>query len=109
MGKKSARTIFGYDKTSVFTSKSMNSRQGDPVLRRQMKVPKDYLSTLATESGGSVFSQPVISQENRVRIGGKLEKKVAASVLGSRVAADDPASCQVSFPIALFGFTLKWL
>ena len=31
----------------------------------------------------------------RVRIGGKLEKKVAASVLGSRVAADDPASCQV--------------
>ena len=63
--KKSARTIFGYDKTSVFTSKSMNSRQGDPVLRRQMKVPKDYLSTLATESGGSVFSQAVISQENR--------------------------------------------
>ena len=34
----------------------------------------------------------------RERIGGKLEKKVAASVLGSRVAADDPASCQV------FGF-----
>ena len=63
--KKSVRTIFGYDKTSVFTSKSMNSRQGDPVLRRQMKVPKDYLSTLATESGVSVFSQTVISQENR--------------------------------------------
>ena len=33
--------------------------------RKQMKVPKDYLSTLATESGGSVFSQTVISQENR--------------------------------------------
>ena len=34
---------------------------------------------------------------SRERIGGKLEKKVAASVFGSRVAADDPASCQVSY------------
>ena len=63
--KKSVRTIFGYDKNSVFTSKSMKGRQGDAVLRRQLKVPKDYLSTLATESGGSVFSQTVLSQKNR--------------------------------------------
>ena len=63
--KKSVRTIFGYDKHSVFTSKSMKGRQGDAVLRRQLKVPKDYLSTLATESGGSVFSQTVLSQKNR--------------------------------------------
>ena len=35
--KKSARTIFGYDKTSVFTSKSMNSRQGETVLRKAVK------------------------------------------------------------------------
>ena len=62
---KSVRTIFGYDKNSVFTSKSMKGRQGDAVLRRQLKVPKDYLSTLATESGGSVFSQTVLSQKNR--------------------------------------------
>ena len=38
----------------------------------------------------------------RLIIGGKLEKKVAASVLGSRVAADDPASCQVFGFIQIF-------
>jgi hypothetical protein len=40
----------------VFTIKNLNEAQGDAVLRRQLKDPKDFLSTLATESGGTVFS-----------------------------------------------------
>ena len=42
---------------------------------------------------------------SRERIGGKLEKKMAASVFGSRVAADDPASCQVSYS---FPHSIVW-
>jgi len=87
--KKSVRKIYGYDKTSVFTAKSMKRRQGDTALRGQLRVPKDYLSTLATESGGSVFSQTVLSKSFR-------EQKYAASILGRRVAASGtPSSCQV--------------
>ena len=63
--KKNMRTIYGFDKTSVFTAKSMNSAKGEMTLRSQMKVPKDYMSTLATESGGSVFSQTVLDRTFR--------------------------------------------
>ena len=63
--KKNVRTIYGFDKNSVYTAKSMKNRAGDSTLRSQLKVPKDYLSTLATESGGSVFSQAVLSRSFR--------------------------------------------
>jgi hypothetical protein len=65
--KKNVRAIYGFDKTSVFTakSKSMKKARGNSALRSQLKVPKDYLSTLATESGGSVFSQAVLTRTFR--------------------------------------------
>ena len=81
--------IFGFDKLSVFTTKNLNTLSGDMTLRGQLKVPKDYLSTLATESGGSVFSQSFLVQSSR-------EFKTAASIFGRRVAKTAvPNSCQV--------------
>merc|ERR1711881_694613 len=52
--RPSQTDIYGFDKRSVFTSRNPAS---DPTLRRHLKIPKDYLSALATESGGSVFTQ----------------------------------------------------
>ena len=81
--------IFGFDKLSVFTAKNLNTLSGDMTLRGQLKVPKDYLSTLATESGGSVFSQSFLVQSSR-------DFKTAASIFGRRVARTAvPNSCQV--------------
>jgi hypothetical protein len=58
-------------------------------LRRQLRVPKDYLSTLATESRGSVFLQSALRDKNAKRV---------ASILGRRVAKTAvPSPCQVCF------------
>ena len=89
--KKSRKKIqiFGFDKLSVFTARNLNTLSGDMTLRGQLKVPKDYLSTLATESGGSVFSQSFLVQSSR-------DFKTAASIFGRRVARTAvPNSCQV--------------
>ena len=95
---KKSRTIFGYDKTSVFTSKHLKAKTGDSRLRDQMKVPKDYVSTLATESGGSVFSQVVLNQSSK-------DQKTAASIFGRRVAESGvPSCCQVNRLYILFNY-----
>eukprot|EP00092_Neocalanus_flemingeri_P021561 GFUD01023385.1.p1 GENE.GFUD01023385.1~~GFUD01023385.1.p1 ORF type:complete len:4113 (+),score=926.88 GFUD01023385.1:759-12341(+) len=87
--KKSRNTILGFDKFSVFTAKNLNTLSGDVTLRGQLKVPKDYLSTLATESGGSVFSQSSFVQSAR-------NFKTAASIFGRRVARTAvPSDCQI--------------
>ena len=88
--KKSRNKILGYDKSSVFTARNLNTLSGDAALRGQLKVPKDYLSTLATESGGSVFSQASLVQSSR-------DFKTAASIFGRRVAKTSvPIECQVN-------------
>ena len=89
--KKSRSKIVGFDKTSVFTTRNLKSLtgEGDTSLRNQLKVPKDYPATLATESGGSVFSQTSLLQS-------ALEFKTAASIFGRRVAKTAvPNDCQV--------------
>jgi len=92
--KKSRNKILGFDKLSVYTAKNLNTLSGDATLRGQLKVPKDYLSTLATESGGSVFSQSSISQSSR-------DFKTAASIFGRRVAKTAISShCQICECIA---------
>ena len=48
--------ILGFTKDAVFTARNLNTAGGDLGLRSQLKLPKDYISTLATESGGSVFA-----------------------------------------------------
>merc|ERR1719225_491482 len=73
--KKKKSIIYGFDKMSVFTVKNLNSQAGDTSLRKQLRIPKDFMSTLATESGGSVFSHESLVQEFT-------RYKVAASVFG---------------------------
>ena len=71
--------ILGFDKSSAFTVKNLNSLTGDVALRGQLRVPKDYLSTLATESGGSVFTQTSFIRSSR-------DFKYAVSIFARRVA-----------------------
>ena len=53
-------------------------------------VVQDFMSTLATESGGSVFSHESLERTNR-------ESKVAASVFGRVIATSAlPNACQVN-------------
>jgi len=83
--------IFGYDATTVFTSRTPAS---DPTLRRHLRVPKDYLSALATESGGSVFTQAQLA--HAIAKPNNSQGKQAASVFGARIASSGlPSSCQV--------------
>ena len=101
--KKSRNKILGFDKSSVYTAKNINTHSGDVTLRGRLKVPKDYLSTLATESGGSVFSQSSFIQSSR-------DYKTAASIFGRRVAKTAISShCQVSFWFEITLFTLSFL
>ncbi len=58
-------------------------------MRRQLRMPKDYLSALATESRGAVFLQSHLAD--------RAAAKRVASILGRRVAkSGNPSACQVS-------------
>ena len=104
--KKLKTKIYGFDKYSVLTLKNLNSPEGDTSYRNLLKIPKvsilsftlhisfenifkDYISTLASESGGSVFTQDSMVSTYR-------ENKHAASIFGRIVAKSaKPNSCQV--------------
>ena len=84
---KSTDKIYGFSKTSVFTIKNLNDFKGDNVLRKQLKDPKDFLSTLATESGGTVFAL------NKFEAA---EAKKSAAIFSIQIATRaEPAPCQV--------------
>ena len=71
---KSTEKLYGFSKSSVFTIKNLNDFKGDAVLRKQLKDPKDYISTLATESGGTAFTL------TKFESGQALETKKSATI-----------------------------
>lgn len=82
--------IHGFSKTLVYTARNLNDFNGDSVLRKQLKDPKDFLSTLATESGGTVFTLSKFESSEA------LESKKSATIFGIQVALRaEPAPCQV--------------
>lgn len=87
--KNSAKKeVFGYNRNAAFTANG----QADTVLRKQINNPKDYLSTLAIQSGkGSVFDLTKLDQANRVTA------KRAGLVMAKNIAAPggSPPECQV--------------
>jgi hypothetical protein len=84
---KSTDKIYGFSKTSVFTIKNLSDFKGDNVLRKQLKDPKDFLSTLATESGGTVFALNKFESS---------EAKRSATIFSIQIATRaEPAPCQV--------------
>lgn len=85
--------MYGYDEDGFFTKSSLHQpgeKKGDRALRRQLRLPKDYLSALARESGGTVFNLQRFDVED------KLTAKMAATVLSKQVALRaEPSPCQV--------------
>ncbi len=67
--------MFGFTKKSVITAGRF-----DKDLRRQLKDPKDHLSTLAQESGGSAFDLDRLSSSK------KMTAKKAKTMVGKSVA-----------------------
>jgi len=80
--------VFGFNRKAAFTANG----QADTVLRKQITYPKDYLSTLAMQSGkGAVFDLTKIDQSNRVtakKAGLEISKQIA-------LAGGSPPDCQV--------------
>ena len=86
---KSMGDIYGFDRRSVYTHNSLNTRHGEETLRIHLRTPKDSLSALAIKSGGSVFSQTHLTESSR-------SSKAAASIFGRQVARTGvPSQCQV--------------
>jgi hypothetical protein len=87
--KKSAKKeVFGYSRNAAFTANG----QADTVLKKQINNPKDYLSTLAIQSGkGNVFDLTKLNQANRVTA------KRASLVMAKNIATagGSPPECQV--------------
>ncbi len=70
----------------------MNVDEGSTSLRRQLRPFKDYLSALALETGGSVFTLRRLSRTDA----DSLTTKRAATVLARRVSQRaEPSPCQV--------------
>jgi hypothetical protein len=87
---RSTDKIHGFSKTLVFTARNLNDDKGDSVLRKQLRDPKDFISTLATESGGTVFALSKFDSNQA------LEAKKSATIFGIQVAVRaEPAPCQV--------------
>jgi len=80
--------VFGYSRIAAITADG----QTDVALRKQINNPKDYLSTLAIQSGkGTVFDLTKLDQSNRAtakRAGLALAKQIALS-------GGSPPDCQV--------------
>lgn len=82
--------MYGYDQDGFFTKSNLHQDEGDRALRRQLRLPKDYLSALAMESGGTVFSLQRFDPQD------KLTSKMASTVLSRQLALRaEPSSCQV--------------
>merc|ERR1712117_933650 len=77
--------MFGFSKDSVVTASSL-----DKDLRRQLKDPKDQVSTLAQESGGVVFDL------NRLKSRKRTMAKKASTMMGKALAQlSKPLDCEV--------------
>merc|ERR1712203_324324 len=80
--------VFGYSRKAAYTADG----QVDVALRKQINNPKDYLSTLAMQSGkGTVFDLSKLDQTNRAtakRAGLAIAKQIA-------IAGGSPPDCQV--------------
>jgi hypothetical protein len=82
------RAVIGYDKKVVFTADG----QIDELLRKQLLDPKNYLSTLAIESGpGTVFDLQKLEQ------GIRSSKKEVAVMISQQIVrtGGHPPECQV--------------
>ena len=87
---RSTDKVHGFSKTHIYTARNLNDVKGDSVLRKQLRDPKDFLSTLATESGGTVFALSKFEANEPV------ENKKSGSIFGIQVAVRaEPAECQV--------------
>ena len=79
--------ILGYDSNEIFTTDNLSYSS----LRRQLKIPKNYVATLAPESGGSAFNIGKLSNTL-----GALKVKTAGTVMANKIALTaEPSSCQV--------------
>lgn len=77
--------MFGFSKDSVITASAL-----DKDLRRQLKDPKDQVSTLAQESGGAVFDL------NRLKSRKRTLAKKASTMMGKALAElSKPLGCEV--------------
>jgi len=77
--------MFGFSKNAVVTASSL-----DKDLRRQLKDPKDQVSTLAQESGGVVFDL------NRLKSRKRTMAKKASTMMGKALAElSQPLDCEV--------------
>ncbi|KAK7070067.1 hypothetical protein SK128_012864, partial [Halocaridina rubra] len=90
---KEKKKLLGMDSRNAFTVKDARKSNviGDPVLRRQLKMPKDqlgYCAPLALETSGSIFTMNSISSSKKRTSGGRLKKKVEklAMVFGKRLS-----------------------
>jgi len=92
---KSTDKIYGFSKSAIYTIKNLNDMNGDTILRKQLKDPKDYLSTLATESGGTAFAFSKFELSNTA------ETKKSTTIFAVQVAVRaQPDPCQVCDCIA---------
>ena len=91
MKKRAMNNIFGFDQDhNVFTQRQLRSRVGDQTLSSHLKKPKDYLTALAIQSGGVVFSQSYLRN-------GSDTATMSASIFGTQVAVTGvPTTCQVN-------------
>ncbi|XP_069195444.1 LOW QUALITY PROTEIN: uncharacterized protein [Procambarus clarkii] len=94
--EKEKKKILGIDSSNAYTLKDAKNRgravvlKGDPVIRRQVTIPKDKLgfcAPLALETNGTIFTFSSFMIPKR-RSPGKEKKKVIklATVFGQRVA-----------------------
>ena len=80
-----AAKLYGFTKDTVITASS-----SDGPLRRQLKDPKDFVTTLAQETGGAVFTLKKLDVRKRTTA------KKASSVIAREVAVrSHPSECQV--------------
>ena len=77
--------MYGFSKDAVITASTL-----DKDLRRQLKDPKDQVSTLAQESGGAVFDL------NRLKSRKRTMAKKATTMMGKALAElSQPLDCEV--------------
>ena len=77
--------IYGFTKEGVVTASGL-----DQAFRRQLKDPKNLLSTLAQESGGSVFDLDRLESRKRTSV-----KKASTMMAKSIAQLSRPLDCQV--------------
>lgn len=96
-GKTTSSKMYGFDRTSVFTVRNVNAEDGDSDLRRQLRVPKDFVTTIALESGGTVFPLSKLDKRKQTTA-----KKVGTAISRQVAARAEPSDCQVCDCLAHF-------